>query len=118
MRKGIVVAVAGLALLAGCDQGDKTTNVPVQPKWKGEPYRLALDTKPVKPAATGVTLPGVKFTANPDALEGRATLVIRFDAAELRQRLVRHVGQILWLRPGHRRGGLDDQDRIAQAVGE
>ena len=83
MRKGIFVAIAGLALLAGCDQGDKTANIPAQPKWKGEPYRLALDTKAVKPAPTGVTLPGIKYTANPDALEGRATLVIRFDAAEL-----------------------------------
>jgi phage baseplate assembly protein gpV len=73
------VAISGLVLLAGCgNQGDKA-KVPVEPKWKGAPYRLALETKAAKPNPSGVTLPGVKFTANPEALEKRAILVIRFD---------------------------------------
>ncbi|HEX5324995.1 MAG TPA: hypothetical protein VFW40_14520 [Capsulimonadaceae bacterium] len=86
MRKGIVLAIGGLALafLAGCGyQGDKASNIPVQPKWKGPAYRIAVDTQPVKPNPTGVTIPVIKFTANPDALETRATLVVRFDASEL-----------------------------------
>jgi hypothetical protein len=84
LRKGIIVAIGGLALLAGCgNQGDKAANVPVQPKWKGAPYRIAFDRKEAKPNPAGVTIPAVKYTANPDALETRATLVVRFDSSEL-----------------------------------
>lgn len=79
MRKGIILAIGGLLLLAGCgNQGDKGAGIPVQPKWKGAPYRLAFETKPGKPNPTGVTIPAVKFTANPDALETRALLVMKF----------------------------------------
>lgn len=86
MRKGFMLAIAGLALLAGCGtQGDKSGGIPVGPKWKGEPYRLALDTQAPKPNPAGVTIPGVKFTANPDALETRATLVARFDASGVKK---------------------------------
>lgn len=83
VRKGILLAIAGLAFLSGCDMGGKSASVPVQPKWKGPAYRIATDTQPTKLNAPGVTIPGIKFTANPDALETRATLVIRFDSAEL-----------------------------------
>ena len=80
VRKSIIVAISGLALLAGCgSQGNNASKVPVEPKWKGAPYRLALDTKAAKPNPAGVTLPGIKFTANPKALENRAIFVIRFD---------------------------------------
>ena len=82
MKKGMALAIAGLALLVGCDMGNKATNVPLEPKWKGAPYRLALDAPPAKPNPTGVTLPAVKFTANPDALETRAILVVRFDMSQ------------------------------------
>lgn len=82
MRKGIIVAIAGLALLAGCKtQGDKGPNAAADPKWKGEPYRLAFDTQASKPNAAGITIPAVKFTANPEALETRAILVVRFEAS-------------------------------------
>lgn len=82
MRKGIILAIAGLALLTGCgNQGDKASNVPVTPKWKGAPYRLAFDTQAAKPNPAGVTIPAIKYTANPDALEKRASLVVRFDAS-------------------------------------
>ncbi|MGP8173947.1 MAG: hypothetical protein ACLP7O_05300 [Terracidiphilus sp.] len=82
MRKGIILAIAGLALLTGCgNQGDKASNVPVTPKWKGTPYRLAFDTQAAKPNPAGVTIPAIKYTANPDALEKRASLVVRFDAS-------------------------------------
>jgi len=86
VRKGFILAIAGLAFLAGCGtQGDKSAGIPVGPKWKGEPYRLAFDAQAPKPNAAGVTLPGVKFTANPDALETRATLVVRFDASGVKK---------------------------------
>lgn len=80
MRKGIILAIGGLALLAGCgNQGDKASKVPVEPKWKGAPYHIAFDTQATKPNKAGVTIPVVKFTANPDDLETRAILVVRFD---------------------------------------
>ncbi len=83
MRKGIMLAIGGLVLLAGCgSQGNKTAGIPVEPKWKGVPYHIAFDTQATKPNPAGVTIPVVKFTANPEALEKRAVLVIRFDASE------------------------------------
>lgn len=81
MRKGFVLAMAGVLFLAGCGkQGDKSSGIPIGPKWKGAPYRLAFDTKAAKPAATGITIPTVKYTANPEALEKRAIFVVRFDS--------------------------------------
>ena len=82
MRKGIILAIGGLALLAGCqNQGDKAPGIPVGPKWKGPAYRLAFDTKAPKPSPEGITLPIINFTANPDALEKRATLVVQYDTS-------------------------------------
>lgn len=75
--------LGGLGLLAGCENGGgKAAGIPVQPKWKGEPYRIAFDTKATaKPNPAVIQLPAVKFTANPEALETRALLVMRFSAA-------------------------------------
>ena len=80
MRKFTMVAIAGLALLAGCgNQGDKAPGIPVTPKWKGPAYRLAMDALAPKPNPAGVAIPAIKFTANPDVLERRASLVVRFE---------------------------------------
>jgi len=82
LRKGIILAFGALALLAGCgNQGDKGAGIPVTPKWKGAPYRIALDAQAAKPSPAGVTIPIIKWTANPDAVEKRAVLVVRFDAS-------------------------------------
>ena len=82
MRKGIILAIGALAFLAGCgNQGDKASNIPVTPKWKGPAYHIAFDTPPAKPNPAGITIPGIKYTANPDALETRASLVVRFDTS-------------------------------------
>ena len=82
VKKAIVWAVAALALLAGCGkQADKASTVPVEPKWKGQPYRIAFDTKAVKPNPAGVAIPAIQYTANPEALEKRVVLVVRFDAS-------------------------------------
>ena len=82
MRKIVMLAIGGLMLLSGCgSHGDKAAGIPTEPKWKGAPYRLAFDNKAAKPNPAGVTIPPVKFTANPDALERRAVLVVRFDTA-------------------------------------
>jgi hypothetical protein len=82
VRKNIIIVIGGLALLAGCgNQGGKAPGIPVEPKWKGPAYRLAFDTKPGKPSAEGITLPAIDFTANPEALENRAVLVMRWDTS-------------------------------------
>ena len=79
MRKIVILAVGGVLLLAGCgNQDKKDAGIPVGPKWKGEPYRLEFDTKAAKVDPTGITIPPVKFTANPAALETRAIVVLKF----------------------------------------
>ena len=81
MRKGILLAIGALVLLAGCDSKDKAPGIPVGPKWKGLPYRISFDTAEAKPNAAGITIPTVKYTANPDALEKRVSLVVMFDTS-------------------------------------
>jgi hypothetical protein len=82
VKKTIFLAIGGLAFLAGCgNQGDKAPGIPVTPKWKGLPYRLAFDTKAPKPTPDSITLPAINFTANPEALEKRATLIVRYDSS-------------------------------------
>ena len=89
MRKGIIVAIGGLAvtlgglaLLAGCGgDANKASNIPATPKWKGAPYHIEFDAKAAKPNPSGVTIPAIKYTANPEALERRATLVVKFDTS-------------------------------------
>jgi hypothetical protein len=78
-----MLAIGGLALLTGCDQGKKASSVSLEPKWKGAAYHIAFDTPPSKPNPAGITIPVVKYEANPDALETRARLVVRFDSSQL-----------------------------------
>lgn len=85
MRKAILLAMGALLCLAGCGPSTKEApGIPVGPKWKGPAYRIAFDTKPPKPNPAGISLPGITFTANPDALERRATLVVRYDSSEVK----------------------------------
>ena len=88
VRKGILLAIGALVFLTGCgNQGNNASNVPVTPKWK-VPYRLAFDTtptKPTKPIQADTYLPPIKYTANPDALETRVSLVVRFDASGVKK---------------------------------
>jgi hypothetical protein len=82
VKKRMVLAMGGLLLLAGCgSSANKGAGIPTEPKWKGEPYRLAFDAKAAKPRPDGINIPAVKFTANPEALETRALLVLKFSAA-------------------------------------
>ena len=88
MRKGIVLAIgvfviSATAVFTGCGTAGDAPKIPVTPKWKGAPYRIALDAPSAKPNPSGVTIPTVKYTANPDELETRATLVVRFDSSEI-----------------------------------
>jgi hypothetical protein len=87
MNRRVIVALGGLVLLAaGCaSQGDKEApGIPATPKWKGPAYRLTFDAMPAKPNPAGITLPGIKFTANPEALERRVTLVVHYDSSEVK----------------------------------
>lgn len=80
MRQRIILALAGAALLAGCGSpADKNAGIPIQPKWKGLPYRIAFDKPVAKPNPAAINLPSIKFTGNPDALERRTVLVVRFN---------------------------------------
>lgn len=81
MKKEMLVAFGAMMCLAGCNAaGDKpAANVPATPKWQGAAYHLSFGNPPAKQSSAGVTMPPIKFTANPDALETRATIIIRFD---------------------------------------
>jgi hypothetical protein len=86
LKKGIILAIAGLVLLAGCgNQQDEASKVPAKPKWQGARYHLAFDTQAAKPNPAGVTIPTIKYTANPDSLEQRVSLVVRFDTSGVKK---------------------------------
>ncbi|MGA8087234.1 MAG: hypothetical protein WCA10_08005 [Terracidiphilus sp.] len=86
MRQCIMLAMAGLAFLTGCgNQGDNAAKVPVKPKWPGAAYHLSFETNAAKPNPSGVTIPAIKYSANPEALETRATLVVRFDTSGVKK---------------------------------
>lgn len=95
MKKGIFLAMGALLLLSGCGNEEKAANVPVVPKWQGAPYRLSFDKPPAKPSAAGVTMPPIKYTANPDALERRATIVVRFDESAVKTSAVKKGQEII-----------------------
>ncbi|HEV2134839.1 MAG TPA: hypothetical protein VGR47_11440 [Terracidiphilus sp.] len=79
MKNGVLVLIGGLALLAGCKQDNSAYTIKLKPKWQGAPYHISFDAPPAKPNAAGITIPDVKYSANPDMLENRACLVVRFE---------------------------------------
>lgn len=79
MKKAIMLAIGALAFAAGCKQDNSKYAIHLKPKWQGPPYHIAFDAPPAKPNAAGITIPDVKYTANPDMLENRACLVVRFE---------------------------------------
>lgn len=86
MRKAIIVSIAALAFVAGCQGGSNSgSNIPVQPKWKGAPYRIAFGAPAGKRSPGSFALPPITYTANPDALETRAALAIQFDASSVKR---------------------------------
>jgi len=89
--KGIVLAIGGLAFLAGCgDMGSKPAGTPAAPKVAKPPYQIEFDTKAVKPNPVGVALPPINYTADPKAeLERRAVLVVRFDPGDKKGKVSR-----------------------------
>ena len=118
MRKGIIVSMGALVLLvAGCGSAaDKP--VPVEPKWKGAPYHIAFDTPPAKPNASGITIPGIKFEANPEALETRALLVMKFGAVGTGDAEHRMVGAPVDIKGADGALPADYMDRVNRGLAE
>jgi len=83
VKRAIIFAFGAVLLLAGCQS--QNTNIPVKPKWQGATYHLAFGALPAKPNPSGVTLPAIKFTANPDDLETRADLVVQVDVSSVKR---------------------------------
>lgn len=82
--------------MAGCGpQKNAAYTVHIQPQWQGEPYHIAFDTQAGKPNPAGITIPAIKYTANPDALETRACLVVRFDSSAVANRGQANSGPIM-----------------------
>lgn len=81
MRKAIFYSIAGLTFLAGCD----ASNAPSRTKWEGPPYRITNGAQPARSSAADLALPPIAFTANPDALQTRANLVMRIDTTGVKR---------------------------------
>ncbi len=98
LKYAIVLAVAAFALLTGCGPQDKG-GIPVKPKFTGPPYHLSLAAAPAKPSKSGLTIPPIQYTADPDApsdsLATRAILVVRVDTASVKGKAPMTMDQII-----------------------
>ena len=100
MRKSIT-AITGLigasAFLAGCSSQSPQIQIP--PKWQGAAYHLSFGAPPAKPNPAGLTIPPIKYTADPnapsDALITRAVLVVRIDTSSLKSKGTMTMDQII-----------------------
>ncbi|MGO8933794.1 MAG: hypothetical protein ACLPLZ_16730 [Terracidiphilus sp.] len=97
MNRSILFAIAAMALLAGC--GPENPGIPVRPKFTGPPYHLALGASPAKPSKSGLTIPAIKYTADPnapsDSLDKRAVLVVRIDTSSLKSKGTMTMDQVI-----------------------
>jgi hypothetical protein len=82
VKTAVILGFTAFALMAGCKSQNSADTIHLKPKWQGAPYHIAFDTAPAKASAAGITIPDVKYTANPDMLENRAVLLVRFDAPD------------------------------------
>ena len=85
VRRSVVVLFVALVLIAGCNNQTSQSTTPAKPKWQGAPYHLAFGAAPAKPNPAGVTLPPIKFTADPENLETRADLVVQVDVSDVKK---------------------------------
>ena len=79
MKSCVIAAFAAVVLLAGCQ--NKSAEIQIPPKWQGAAYHLSFGPAPAKPNPSGLSIPAIKWDANPDMLETRADLVIEFDSS-------------------------------------
>jgi hypothetical protein len=82
VRKAIIILIGALAFLAGC--GNQGPQIHIPPKWQGAAYHLSFGAPPAKPNPAGLTIPPIKYSANPEAVETRADLVIKIDTSTLK----------------------------------
>jgi hypothetical protein len=82
VKKGIILFVATLAFLVGCN--NQSPKIVIPPKWQGATYHLSFGAQPAKPNPAGLTIPAIKFVADPDSLETRVDLVIKIDTSTLK----------------------------------
>lgn len=80
--KKVIIMIGLLAFLAGCS--NKGPQIQIPPKWQGAPYHLSFGAPPAKPNPSGLTIPPIKFVADPDSLETRADLVVKIDTSTLK----------------------------------
>ena len=81
VKKGFLL-IAALAFLAGC--GNQGPKIVIPPKWQGAPYHLSFGAAPAKPNPAGLTIPPIKYVADPDSLETRTDLVVKIDTSTLK----------------------------------
>lgn len=84
MKIGIVLTFGALAFVAGCKNQSAEIHIP--PKWQGAPYHITFGQAPAKANPAGLTIPQIKFKANPDAAETRADLVVEFDSSVVKSK--------------------------------
>jgi hypothetical protein len=94
-----LLATGVLALLSGCGPQDKNSGIAMKPKFTGPPYHLSLAATPAKPNKSGLTIPPIKYAADPnapsDALLTRAILVVRIDTSSLKSKGTMTMDQII-----------------------
>jgi hypothetical protein len=94
-----MLATGALALLSGCGPQDKNSGIAMKPKFTGPPYHLSLGATPAKPNKSGLTIPPIKYAADPnapsDALTTRAILVVRIDTSSLKSKGTMTMDQII-----------------------
>ena len=82
VKKAILISTATLFFVAGCSSNSPKIVIP--PKWQGAPYHLSFGAPPAKPNPAGLTIPPIKYVADPDSLETRTDLVIKIDTSTLK----------------------------------
>ncbi len=94
-----MLATGALALLTGCGPQDKNSGIALKPKFTGPPYHLSLGARPAKPNKSGLTIPPIKYAADPnapsDALTTRAVLVVRIDTSSLKSKGTMTMDQVI-----------------------
>ena len=93
MRKGLLWALGGMLFLEGCGGADQA-KVPATPKWQGAPYHVSFDKPPAKPSPEGITIPAIKYVANPDFVEKRVTLVLHIDPSAAKKKSQTIINQL------------------------
>jgi hypothetical protein len=94
-----MLTTGALALLSGCGPQDKNSGIAMKPKFTGPPYHLSVAATPAKPNKSGLTIPTIKYSADPnapsDALTTRAILIVRIDTSSLKSKGTMTMDQII-----------------------